>query len=80
MFFENAQKPSDPKRRKFKSSGTKAGTRTKIKGIPKSLKLPEMPVNTEMPEVGFEPTYPYGRQILSLVRIPISPLRRRKLQ
>ena len=29
-----------------------------------------------MPEVGLEPTCPCERQILSLVRIPISPLRR----
>src|SRR5829696_3044302 len=28
-----------------------------------------------MPEVGLEPTCPCGREILSLVRIPISPLR-----
>ena len=29
-----------------------------------------------MPEVGLEPTCPCERQILSLVRIPISPPRR----
>ena len=29
-----------------------------------------------MPEVGLEPTWGCPRQILSLVRIPISPLRR----
>jgi hypothetical protein len=30
-----------------------------------------------VPEVGLEPTCPCERQILSLVRIPISPLRQR---
>ncbi len=29
-----------------------------------------------VPEVGLEPTWDCSRQILSLVRIPISPLRR----
>ncbi len=29
-----------------------------------------------MPRVGVEPTWDYSRQILSLVRIPISPPRR----
>lgn len=43
-------------RRKFQSLGTKAGTRAKLKGISKSVKLSEMPVNTEMPKVGVEPT------------------------
>ena len=32
-----------------------------------------------MPEVGLEPTWDCSRQILSLVRIPISPLRREVL-
>jgi hypothetical protein len=27
----------------------------------------------EVPRVGFEPTRPYGRDILSVVRIPIPP-------
>src|SRR5213076_1926922 len=52
--------------------------RALLGGSRTAKRLEEVALKMLVPEVGLEPTCPCERQILSLVRIPISPLRQRE--
>jgi hypothetical protein len=44
-----------------------------VKQPGKKERLPEGALNQRVPRKGIEPSHPYGRQILSLLRLPIPP-------